>query len=190
MRSRLLLTLLLTSVAATASAQELRSVPPTPQDFSWQWPLSINSNDDLVRVSLTAEVYARLWRDDVGDVVVFNGANEPVSMAPMRSLRSAQATMASSATSLLDVPPFRLPAGTPKNSSERVRLQAGVTHHFVCAHVAQQDRHKHVNEARGNHQILGLQCKDHAAGKGPDQSIPVDPWQYRCDRYSPKCDSG
>ncbi|HET9049197.1 MAG TPA: DUF3999 family protein [Chiayiivirga sp.] len=122
MRSRLLLTLLLTSVAANASAQELRSVPPTPQDFSWQWPLSIKSNDDLVRVSLNAEVYARLWRDDVGDVVVFNGANEPVSMAPMRSLRSAQATMASSATSLLDVPLFRLPAGTPKNSSERVRL--------------------------------------------------------------------
>ncbi len=113
---------LLAGLAVGVPAQELRSLPPTPQDFAWQWSLSITGSGDLVRMSLNADVYARLWRDDVGDVVVFNAANEPVSMAPMHAVWPGQTTMASAATSLMEVPLFRLPAGTPKNSGERVRL--------------------------------------------------------------------
>lgn len=120
-RARLAVCFLI-GLATSASAQELRSVPPTPQDFAWQWPLKITPERDLVRVSLSPEVYGRLWRDDVGDVVVFNAANEPVSMAPMKSLWPQSSTVASSSTRAVEVPLFRVPAGPPGNGAERVRL--------------------------------------------------------------------
>lgn len=117
-----LLGLLLVAVTAPVSAQELRNLPPTPQDYAWQWPLTLASNGDLMQVTLTPEVYARLWRDDLTDLVVFNGHDEAVPAAPLDGILERVDVTAQAPVTPLEVPMFRVPASTTRNSSERLRL--------------------------------------------------------------------
>lgn len=82
----LLLILLFCVSGAPPMAQELRNPVPTPEDFSWQWPLALDATQDMMRFTLSPEVYPHLWRDDLADVVVFNAAGESVPLAPLESV--------------------------------------------------------------------------------------------------------
>lgn len=108
-------------IASLAPAQELRNLPPAPQDFAWQWPLTVTPQEDLVQVELTPEVYARLWRDDVADLVVFNGHDEAVPTAPLDAVL-ARADLARAPTAPVEVPMFRIPVSGARTASERLRL--------------------------------------------------------------------
>ncbi len=119
---RCLAILLLAAVTVSATAQELRNLPPAPRDFAWQWPLTVTPGEDLVRLTLTPEVYARLWRDDVSDLMVFNGNDEAVPMAPLELLRERPATASVPTSTLVEAPAFRIPASTVRNIGDRVRL--------------------------------------------------------------------
>ncbi len=122
MMCRLISLVLLASFAAVAPAQELRNLPPTPHDFAWQWPMTVDTGEDLVRVTLKPEVYARLWRDDVGDLVVFNGDNEQVPIAPLHTLRVQGDSNLGAVIAPIDVPIFRIPSSQTGNIGERMRL--------------------------------------------------------------------
>lgn len=119
---RLLFVASLALVAGLAPAQELRNLPPTPRDFAWQWPLTVDAEQDLVRVTLTPDIYARLWRNDVRDLVVFNGANEAVPIAPFQALRIHGDPNAVIVPAPVDVPAFRIPGSGTRNVGERVGL--------------------------------------------------------------------
>jgi len=118
---RRLLSLALLLAAAVAPAQEVRNLPPTPRDFAWQWPLTIAPGEDLVRLTLEPDVYARLWRDDVTDLVVFNGAGTPVPIAPLDA-RWERGGASPAATTPTEVPGFRIPASQTRNIGDRMRL--------------------------------------------------------------------
>lgn len=122
MMFRVIVLVLLALLAGMAPAQELRNLPPTPRDFAWQWPLTVDADQDLVRVTLKPEVYARLWRDDVRDLVVFNGANEPVPIAPVQALRIHGDPNSVIVPAPIAVPAFRIPGSGTRNVGERVRL--------------------------------------------------------------------
>ncbi len=51
-------------------------------DFAWQFNLDFSSDDNVVAVELTPEVYARLQRQDLLDLVVVNGDYRRVPFAP------------------------------------------------------------------------------------------------------------
>lgn len=104
----------------SVSAQELRNVPPTPRDFSWQWPLTVDTEEDLGRLTLKPEVYARLWRDDVTDLVVFNGAGEVVPMSPMQDVLARASSGAGQVP--LSVPLFRVPPSASGSARDRLRV--------------------------------------------------------------------
>lgn len=114
--------LLLVALAGCAHAQELRNPAPTPHDFAWQWPLSIEPGEELVRLDLSQEIYERLWRDDVSDLVVFNGAHEPVPMAPLASVTREAGIAARETLPPLEVAAFRIPPSPVRNIGDRVRL--------------------------------------------------------------------
>ena len=117
-----ILSLALLLLACAAPAQELRNLPPSPQDFAWQWPLTVAPHEDLVQVELTAEVYARLWRDDTADLVVFNGHGEAVPTAPLDAVL-ARADLARAAPAApIDVPMFGIPASGARSANDRLRL--------------------------------------------------------------------
>ena len=118
---RRLLSVALLLAVCVAPAQELRNLPPTLRDFAWQWPLTINAGEDLVRLTLEPDVYARLWRDDVTDVVVFNGAGAPVPIAPLDA-RWEHAGASPTATTPIEVPGFRIPPNQTLNIGDRMRL--------------------------------------------------------------------
>lgn len=113
---------LVLTLSGAAHAQELRHLPPTPDDFAWQWPLTVDPKEDLLQVELTPEVYARLWRDDVSDLVVFNAHDEAVPTAPLGDALTRAEPAASVPGAPVEVPLFRVPAGTQGSASERLRL--------------------------------------------------------------------
>lgn len=122
MMYRVMTSLMLLLLAGMSLAQELRNVPPTPRDFAWQWPMTVNSDEDLVRLTLKPEVYARLWRDDVRDLVVFNGTNEPVPIAPVRALQRHSDINSGVVSVPIDVPAFRIPGSRTADIGERMQL--------------------------------------------------------------------
>ena len=121
MRPILLLALALGAATFPSTAQELRKVAPTPHDFAWQWPLTMEPGEDLVRLTLKPEVYARLWHDDLSDLVVFNGSDEAAPFAPLDGVLD-QAGLLAAPPAPLDVPLFRIPRLGNRNTGERLRL--------------------------------------------------------------------
>lgn len=117
----LLLILLLTVSGAPSMAQELRHPPPTPDDFAWQWPLAVDAEQDMMRFTLAPEVYSRLWRDDLSDLVVFNAAGEAVPLAPLEGVLDHAGRLAAPPPPL-EAPLFHIPRVGARNTGERLRL--------------------------------------------------------------------
>lgn len=113
---------MLMAAATGVAAQELRHLPPTPRDFAWQWPLTVEPDEDLVRITLKPEVYARLWRDDTTDLAVFNAADEAVPVATLDTVLARAGVSTGNAPTLIDVPLFRTPAAGTRDVGERLRL--------------------------------------------------------------------
>lgn len=119
---RFFLTALLAALATGAIAQELRHLPPTPRDFAWQWPLTIEPGEDLVSVTLPPEIYARLWRDDLADLIVFNAADGAVPVASLDSVLARAGKASGHAPTPIEVPMFRTPALGARDVGDRLRL--------------------------------------------------------------------
>jgi hypothetical protein len=68
--------------ALPAAAQSPTPRPVTPDAFAWQWPIDVAGTDGALRFSLTPEIYARITRADLGDLVAFNAANESIPLGP------------------------------------------------------------------------------------------------------------
>lgn len=119
---RVLLMAVLVLLTTTASAQELRNLPPTPQDFAWQWPLTVEPGEELMLLTLNPDVYARLWRDDLADLVVFNHANQPVPVSPLDAMVLPLGDAAGERARPIEVPLFRIPASTVRAIGDRMRL--------------------------------------------------------------------
>jgi hypothetical protein len=91
-----------------------------PDDFAWQWPLDTAGAEGVVRVTLTPEVYGRITRADLGDLVAFNGANEPIPFGPatlaFERLQPPPPAMP------VEVPLFRVPRSDAAGGEERIAL--------------------------------------------------------------------
>lgn len=95
--------LLLAGVASLALAA-------SRDDFAWQWPLDTGGADGLLALTLEAAVYEHAHRDDLGDVVAFNGAGEPVPLGPVAQPRQRAAALQPDP---VPVPMFAVPRGAP-----------------------------------------------------------------------------
>lgn len=113
---------LLALAGPLAGAQELRNLPPSPHDFAWQWPLSVDAGEELARVTLDPEIYARLWREDLTDLVIFNAADEAVPMAPLDTLVASTDSQAAGPGRPLEVPAFDIPSSPVRSIGDRMRL--------------------------------------------------------------------
>lgn len=67
---------LLLALATTASAQ-------TPDEFAWQWPITIEGDQGAYRLDLDESVYAHVTRSDLRDLAAFNADGQPVPFAPL-----------------------------------------------------------------------------------------------------------
>lgn len=76
--------LLMLALAGAAAAQ-------VPEDFAWQWPIVHPGEESAYRLVLDQGVYARLARDDLRDLAVFNADGQPVPFAPVAELQTAHA---------------------------------------------------------------------------------------------------
>jgi hypothetical protein len=76
-----ILPFLLLLVAATARAQ-------SPEDFAWQWPITLDGDDGAHHLVLDETVYARITRSDLRDLVVVNAKGESVPFAPLDEART------------------------------------------------------------------------------------------------------
>ena len=71
---RLRFPLLLLALAGPAAAQ-------SPDDFAWQWPITLDGDAGAYTLVLDDAVYARATRADLRDIAVFNADGEPVPFA-------------------------------------------------------------------------------------------------------------
>ena len=78
-----LFALAVASVAATVSAQT-PTATPQPDDFAYGIELGVDGSSALYRASLPLDVYRHTRRPDLGDLRVFNAADEavPFSVRP------------------------------------------------------------------------------------------------------------
>ncbi len=84
MKKLLLLLLLLAVPAAAVSAEE----EPTSRDFGYGFYIEADNGGAVYSLPVPNEVYRTVRRADLGDIMVFNGAGEPVPHA-LRSLETA-----------------------------------------------------------------------------------------------------
>ena len=117
-----LLALLALLFASASTAQELRYTPPTPDDFAWQWPLSLEPGQDLGRLTLKPDVYARLWRDDLQDIAAFNADGEPI---PIMLVDAAfgRSTVTPPALDAIEAPLFRVPRADGRAAADQLRVR-------------------------------------------------------------------
>ncbi|MFY2764586.1 DUF3999 domain-containing protein [Arenimonas sp. MALMAid1274] len=74
--------LLLAALPGLALAQ-------APADFAWQWPLQVPGQESAYRIELDEATYARIARDDLRDLMVFNADGQAV---PFSALPDAPTT--------------------------------------------------------------------------------------------------
>jgi len=137
-----LLGLLLALAAQSACANEGATRPAQPSDFAWQWPLLINTGQDVVQVSLTPEIYAQITRADVRDLAAFNGADESLPFGP--AALALPQPMALPVPAAIALPMFRIPHATAA-SSESMQL-----HIERDANGRLRQLHAEINEATGS----------------------------------------
>lgn len=65
--------LLLSPALAASSADE----------FAWRWPLRLDAKADLHLLTLTPEIYQSLYRQDLGDLLLFDAFGTAVTFGPM-----------------------------------------------------------------------------------------------------------
>lgn len=107
--------------AATSKARDMAQEAPQPQDFAWQWSLHTAPDEDLLGLRLAPPIYARLWRDDLADLVIFNADDEPVPMM-LLGRQSSGLSRVSASVGMQKVPVFRIPRLSARNTGERLRL--------------------------------------------------------------------
>jgi len=73
--------LLLMLAAATARAQ-------SPEDFAWQWPITLGGDEGAHHLVLDETVYARITRPDLRDLAVVNARGESVPFAALDDART------------------------------------------------------------------------------------------------------
>jgi hypothetical protein len=116
--TRRLTALLLAAIYVCASAQS----PPraiAPNDFAWQWPIAINSDDGVVRLTLTPEVYAHVTRADLSDLAAFNADDEPIPLGP--AALAFERLVPPPLPEPVEVPLFRVPRAAA-GSGDRIEL--------------------------------------------------------------------
>ena len=68
--------LMLLALAGPAAAQ-------TPEDFAWQWPVTVDNPAAAYQLVLDERAYARIVRSDLRDLAAFNAQGQPVPFAPL-----------------------------------------------------------------------------------------------------------
>jgi hypothetical protein len=106
-------------LAAPLAAQS-PARPPQPSDFAWQWPIDTGSSDGALRFVLTPEVYARITRIDLADLVAFNGADEPIPLGP--ASLAFERLVLPPAPAPVEVALFRVPHASDAAPDERIAL--------------------------------------------------------------------
>jgi hypothetical protein len=107
-------------LAALPAMAQAPARPPQPQDFAWQWPLDVAGADGVARVVLTPEVYGRLTRADLGDLVAFNAAGEAIPFGPA-TLAFERLVPPPPATPV-EVPLFRVPQAEGAAGADQIAL--------------------------------------------------------------------
>jgi len=69
------------STALLTLSTALAAAPADP--FGWRWPLRLNADADLHQLTLTPEIYASLYRQDLGDLLLFDADGAAVTFGPM-----------------------------------------------------------------------------------------------------------
>lgn len=84
--------------------------------YAWEWPIELGTESSgAVRLRLDAEVYARITRDDLTDLAVFNARGDEVPFGPIEAAWPAEAAPTPQA---LELPWFRVARAGPKVASE------------------------------------------------------------------------
>lgn len=84
--------------------------------YAFEWPIELgNDSDGAVRLRLDAEVYARITRDDLTDLAVFNARDDEVPFGPIEAAWPAEAAPTPQA---LELPWFRVARARPNVASE------------------------------------------------------------------------
>jgi len=112
--------LLLALLLPAAYGDQLMARPPHPGDFAWQWPLQIGSGQDVVRITLTPEIYAQVTRADLRDLAAFNGADEGLPFGPAATALPRPIVLPAPAA--VDLPMFRVPRATAATAEGGLQL--------------------------------------------------------------------
>lgn len=112
--------LLLIAMTGAGSAPAQSPTPPAPEDFAWQWALPLAPDQSAARFQLSADVYARLTRDDLGDLVAFNGAGQSMPLGPAQHAYPRFEPLALPAP--VELPLFRVPAAGSTAAGEDLHL--------------------------------------------------------------------
>lgn len=97
--------------------------PVTPEAFAWQWPIDVAGTDGAVRFALTPEIYARISRDDLSDLVAFNAAGEAIPLGP--AAQAFDRLVPPPAPTPEHVALFRVPREAAGASGDRIALHIG-----------------------------------------------------------------
>jgi len=88
-----------------------------PNDFAYQWPFEGRAEHGLFRAELSPEVYAHVQRDNLGDLVAFNGSGEVLALQVMAAPGAVFGPPVQA-----PLPMFRLPATALDAGDERIAL--------------------------------------------------------------------
>lgn len=109
-------------LASVSTAQELRYTPPTPDDFAWQWPLTLETEQDLGRFALKPDVYARAWRDDLRDIAAFNADGEAIPIMLVDD-QFGHSAVAAPVLEAIEAPLFRVPRADGRAAADQLRVR-------------------------------------------------------------------
>lgn len=156
--------IVLPMVAALAAAA------PAPGDFAYSWPLALAGDEGAHRVELTEEVYRRVLRADLADVVAFDAQGRPVPFGPVPLPPGAPRELVRGTVAL---PWFRVPheAGAPVEEWIDLHLERGpdgrlapVVHAGVVAAAPVEDLILDAGGAAGGIDAIELALDAAAAG--------------------------
>ncbi len=95
------------ALAQSPAAQPELAQPISAEAFAWQWSLPVAPEQDMVSISLTQVIYAKLLRDDLRDFAAFNADGESLPFGPALPAQSHTLRPATAKSGAL--PTFRVP---------------------------------------------------------------------------------